>query len=59
MLGEKKLVKKILQLVVDQLMSQINPTLINNKIRKLEEEVKELKENQKMKICKCKEVNNG
>ena len=56
MLGEKKLVKKILQLVVDQLMSQINPTLINNKIRKLEEEVKELKENQKMKTCKCKEA---
>ena len=37
-------------------MSQINPTLINNKIRKLEEEVKELKENQKMKTCKCKEA---
>jgi len=40
MLGDNRLVQKILRLVMDQLMSKFNPTLINNKIRRMETEMR-------------------
>jgi len=35
-LGDGLLAKKVLKLVMDQLMRQFNPTQMNNKIRRLE-----------------------
>lgn len=41
--GDTRLMQKIFKMVMDQLMLKFNPTLINNKIRRLETDYRTLR----------------